>query len=240
MGRTFENRKAAMAKTHGAKRKLYSKYGKEIYICAKNGGVTADGNAALRRLIDRAKKDQVPSHVVEKAIEKAKGAGGEDYQPAMYEGYGPGGCVVLVSCLTDNPNRTISDVRTCFTKCSSKIGAQGSVAYQFDHISLFSFKGDDADGILEILMNADVDVTEVEEEDGMISVIAPHTEFFKVRNALTDALPNIDFEIEEITYEPQSTVVVAGDDVALFDKFIGMLDDVDDVQDVYHNAEVAR
>jgi YebC/PmpR family DNA-binding regulatory protein len=240
MGRKFEVRKVAMAKTQGAKTKVYSKYGKEIYVCAKNGGVDPQANLALRRLMDKAKKDQVPSHVIEKAIEKASGGAGEDFVPARYEGFGPGGCMVIVDCLTDNNNRTITDVRNCFTKTNSKIGAPGAVAHMFDHQAVFSFKGDDEDAVLEILMEADVDVTEVECEDGMITVYAPHTEFNSTRTALTAANPEIEFEVDEITFLPQTETVVSGDDVAVFDKFMDMLNDCDDVQDIYHNATVER
>jgi YebC/PmpR family DNA-binding regulatory protein len=240
MGRKFEVRKVAMAKTQGAKTKVYSKYGKEIYVCAKNGGADPQANLALRRLMDKAKKDQVPSHVIEKAIEKASGGAGEDFVPARYEGFGPGGCMVIVDCLTDNNNRTITDVRNCFTKTNSKIGAPGAVAHMFDHQAVFSFKGDDEDAVLEILMEADVDVTDVECEDGMITVYAPHTEFNSTRTALTAANPEIEFEVDEITFLPQTETVVSGDDVAVFDKFMDMLNDCDDVQDIYHNATVER
>ena len=106
MGRAFEVRKNAMAKTAAAKTKVNSKYGKEIYVAAKNGGAELDTNLTLKRLIEKAKKDQVPAHVIDKAIEKAKGGAGEDYQPARYEGFGPGNCMVIIDCLTDNPNRT--------------------------------------------------------------------------------------------------------------------------------------
>ena len=240
MGRKFEVRKVAMAKTQGAKTKVYSKYGKEIYVCAKNGGIDPQANLALRRLMDKAKKDQVPSHVIEKAIDKAAGGAGEDFVPARYEGFGPGGCMVIVDCLTDNHNRTITDVRNCFTKTNSKIGAPGAVAHMFDHQAVFSFKGDDEDAVLEVLMEADVDVTEVECEDGMITVYAPHTEFNSTRTALTANNPAIEFEVDEITFLPQTETVVSGDDVAVFDKFMDMLNDCDDVQDIYHNATVER
>ena len=99
MGRAYQNRKVSMAKTSDAKAKVYSKYGREIYVCAKAGGIDPNGNLALRGLIDRAKKDQVPAHVIEKALTKAKGGGGEDFVPARYEGFGPGGCMVIVDCL---------------------------------------------------------------------------------------------------------------------------------------------
>ena len=111
MGRAFQNRKESMAKTADAKTKVYSKYGREIYVCAKAGGTDPNGNLALRGLMERAKKDQVPSHVIDKALDKASGAGGEDFSPARYEGFGPGNVMVIVDCLTDNPNRTFGDVR---------------------------------------------------------------------------------------------------------------------------------
>jgi YebC/PmpR family DNA-binding regulatory protein len=238
MGRHYENRKASMAKTQGAKTKVYSKYGKEIYVCAKNGGTDPDGNLSLRRLIESAKKDQVPTHVIEKAIEKAKGGGGENYEPARYEGFGPGNCMVIIDCLTDNGNRTIKEVRQCFTKTHAKIGAPGSVSHMFDHQAVFAFKGENDEEILEALMMADVDVTDVELEDGIITVFAPHTEFFKVKTALQEFNPDLDIEIEEITFVPQTYTEIAADDVEMFEKFIAMLDDCDDVQNVYHNAEL--
>lgn len=238
MGRKFEVRKLAMAKTQGAKIKVYSKYGKEIYVCAKNGSPDPDANLALRRLIEKAKKDQVPSHVIEKAIDKAKGAGGEDYVPARYEGFGPGGCAVIVDCLTDNNNRTFMDVRQCFVKNNAKIGSPGTVGHMFEHQAVFQFAGNDEDAILEILMMADVDVTDVECEDGQITVFAPHTEFYKVKTTLTEEMPDIKFDAEEITFVPQTMTEISGDDVAQFEKFLEMLDDCDDVQNVYHNAEL--
>ncbi len=237
MGRSFENRKAAMAKTHGAKTKVYSKYGKELYVCAKNGSPDPDANLALRRLIEKAKKDQVPAHVIERALDKAKGGGGEDYSAARYEGFGPGNCMVIVDCLTDNNNRTIMEVRNCFTKTNSKIGAPGSVAHMFDHVAIFVFKHDDEEAVLEALMEGDVDVSDIQNEDGMISVYAPHTEFYKAKTALTDAFGELEFEVDEITFEPQTTVAIEGDDIPVFEKFIAMLNDCDDVQEVYHNAE---
>ncbi|WP_448548782.1 YebC/PmpR family DNA-binding transcriptional regulator [Thalassotalea fusca] len=239
MGRSFENRKASMAKTQGAKTKLYSKYGKEIYVCAKNGGVDPDSNLALRRMIDKAKKDQVPAHVVDKAIDKANGGGGENYESARYEGFGPGNCMVIIDCLTDNSNRTIKDVRQCFTKTNSKIGSTGTVSHMFDHLAVFSFKGDDDEAVLEALMMADVDVTDVKVEDGIVTVYAPQTEFYNTKNALQDAFPDVTLDSEEITWVPQTITELSGEDVEVFEKFLNMLDDCDDVQNVYHNAEIA-
>ena len=237
MGRAFQNRKESMAKTADAKAKVYSKYGREIYVCAKAGGVDPGGNLTLRGLIDRAKKDQVPSHVIEKAIDKAKGGGGEDFSLARYEGFGPGNCMVIVDCLTDNPNRTFGDVRSCFTKTKSKIGTPGSVSHMFDHCAILAFHGEDEEGVLEALMEADVDVTDIESENGQITAFAPHTEYAKAKQALIEAFGDIDFEVDEIQFLPQTTTPIEGDDVAMFEKFLDMLNDLDDVQSVYHNAE---
>ena len=236
MGRAYQNRKESMAKTAAAKTKVYSKYGREIYVTAKSGGADPSANLALRSLIDRAKKDQVPTHVIDKALDKATGAGGEDFLPALYEGIGPGGCMVLISCLTDNGNRTFGDIRGIFTKCKAKLGSQGSVAHMFDHKAMFVFAGDDEEAPLEALMMADVDVSDIECEDGMITVLAPPTDFFKAKTALTEMDENIDFEMQEITYLPHMEHPISGDDVAAFERFTDLLNDLDDVQEIYHNG----
>jgi YebC/PmpR family DNA-binding regulatory protein len=240
MGRAYQNRKVSMAKTSDAKAKVYSKYGREIYVSAKSGGIDPAGNLALRGLIERAKKDQVPTHVIEKAIDKAKGGGGEDFFPARYEGYGPGGCKVIVDCLTDNPNRTFGDVRLCFTKTKCKIGTQGTVSHLFDHTAIFAFNNDDEDTVLEALLSADVDVTDIESDEDKVTVFTPPTDYFKAKQALLDLLGEIDFEVDEIQFLPKSVTEISGDDVALFDKFIDMLNDLDDVQNVYHDVEFAE
>ena len=237
MGRAFQNRKESMAKTSDANSKLYSKFSREIYVCAKAGGPDPDGNLALRSLLDRAKKEQVPAHVISKALDKAKGGGGEDFAPARYEGFGPGGCMVIVDCLTDNPNRTYGDVRTCFNKAKAKIGTQGTVMHMFDHCAIFVFAGDDEEAALEALMMEDVDVTDIECEDGKITVFAPHTEYGKAKTALTNAFEEIDFDVDEIQFVPQNSAPLSGDDVEVFEKFVDMLTDLDDVQNVFHNAE---
>ena len=237
MGRAYQNRKVSMAKTSDAKAKVYSKYGREIYVSAKSGGIDPAGNLALRGLIERAKKDQVPSHVIEKAIDKAKGGGGEDFAPARYEGYGPGGCMVIVDCLTDNPNRTFGDVRQCFTKTKCKIGTQGTVSHMFDHAAILAFKNDDEDAVLEVLLSADVDVSDIESDDGKVTVFTPPADYFKAKQALSDTLGEIDFEVDEIQFLPKSVATISGDDIALFEKFLDMLSDLDDVQNVYHDAE---
>ncbi len=236
MGRAYQNRKLSMAKTAAMKTSVYSRYSREIYMAAKGGGADPDGNLALRSLIDRAKKDQVPSHVIEKAIDKASSGVGEDFQTARYEGFGPGGAMVLVDCLTDNANRTIGEVRPAFTKGKGKMGGQGTVAHMFDHAAVFVFAGDE-EAVLDVLIMADVDVLEVESDDEMITVTAPNTEFAKARNALTEAFEGIDFEVDEIQFVPKGETVLQGDDIALFEKLLDLLNACDDVQNIYHDAK---
>lgn len=236
MGRSFENRKASIFKTAGQKSKLYAKYGKQLYVAAKNGVPDPESNPTLRNLIERAKRDQVPAHVIEKAIEKASGLGGENFVAARYEGFGPGGCSVIVDCLTDNTNRAITDVRNCFTKTGAKLGTAGSVAHLFDHLAVLSFKGDNEGQVLEAMLDAGVDIEETECIDGQLTIFTPPAEFYKAKTALLEAFPGIELEVQEITFLPQAQTAIGPDDLPMFEKFINMLNDCDDVQDVYHNA----
>ncbi|MCB1854274.1 MAG: YebC/PmpR family DNA-binding transcriptional regulator [Pseudomonadales bacterium] len=237
MGRAYQNRKDSIAKTSDAKARVYSKYAREIYVTAKGGGIDPAGNLALRSLIERAKKDQVPSHVIEKALEKASGGGGEDFAVARYEGFGPGGCMVIVDCLTDNPNRTIGDVRACFTKTKCKLGAPGSVGHLFDHAAILVFAGEDEEAVLEALVGAEVDVSDIELEDGMISVFTPHTEYARARQALLDAFGEIDFAVDEMQFLPQTTTSLGEEDSVQLERLLDMLNYLDDVQRVYTNVQ---
>ncbi|MDT8429627.1 MAG: YebC/PmpR family DNA-binding transcriptional regulator [Pseudomonadales bacterium] len=236
MGRAYQNRKESMAKTADAKTKVYSRYGREIYVQAKAGGADPEGNLSLRGLIERAKKAQVPAHVIEKALEKAKGGGGEDFSLARYEGFGPGNCMIIVECLTDNPNRTFGDVRLCFTKTKSKIGTPGTVSHLFDHCAILSFSHDDEEAVLEALLSAGVDVSDIESEAGVITVFVPHTEHFKARQALV-ALGDIDYLVDEIQFLPQTMTTISAEDRPMLEKFLDMLNDLDDVQNLYHNVK---
>src|SRR5262245_10851865 len=238
MGRIFEKRKHSIFKTAAQNSKLYSKYSKQLYMAAKKGVPDPEANPALRSLVERAKRENVPSHVVDKAIQKAAGAGGEDFQPVRYEGFGPGGALVIVDCLTDNNTRTISDIRSCFTKSGSKIAGHGSVVMSFDHLAILSFKGDNEEKVLEAMFAADVAVEEVESKDGHITVFAPPTEFYKAKKALIEAFPGIELEVQEITFLPQVTKILNGEDSTLFERFLGLLNDCDDVQEIYHNVSL--
>ena len=236
MGRAYQNRKLSIAKTSDAKARVYSKYAREIYVTGKSGGTDPGGNLALRSLIERAKKDQVPSHVIDKAIDKARGGGGEDFALARYEGFGPGGCMVIVECLTDNANRTIGDVRACFTKTKCKLGTPGSVSHLFDHSAILAFASNDEEAALEALVAADVDVTDLECEGGKITVFVPTTEHYKAKQALLDCLGDIDFEVDEVQFLPQTTTSLGAEDQAVLDRLLDMLNYLDDVQNVYCSA----
>lgn len=238
MGRIFEKRKYSIFKTAAQNSKIYSKYSKQLYVAAKNGVPDPHANPILRNIIERAKRDNVPSHVIEKAIQKAAGTGGESYQTARYEGYGPGSSLIIIDCLTDNNTRTISDIRNCFTKTGSKLSASGSVVMLFDHLSVISFAGSDEEKVLEAMFAADVAVEEVESKEGTITVFAPPGEFYKAKTALLEAFPDLELEVQEITFLPRETKQLSGDELALFEKFLGMLNDCDDVQEIYHNVSL--
>jgi YebC/PmpR family DNA-binding regulatory protein len=235
MGRIFEKRKESIFKTADQKSKLYSKYGRQLYMAAKNGVPDPEANPTLRSVVDRAKRANVASHVIEKAIQKAAGTGGEDFQAARYEGFGPGGSLLIVECLTDNTTRTISDIRICFNKTGSKLATNGSVVMSFDHLAVLSFNGDNEEKVIEAMFAADVAVEEVESEGGTITIFAPPVEFYKARTALLEAFPGLDLEIQEIRFLPQVSKSLNGEELVLFEKLLGMLNDSDDVQDIYHN-----
>ncbi|MEJ6541481.1 MAG: YebC/PmpR family DNA-binding transcriptional regulator [Halioglobus sp.] len=236
MGRAYQNRKDSMAKTSDMKARIYSRHARELYVSAKSGGVDPEGNLSLRGLIERAKRNQVPAHVIEKALDKARGVGGEDFATARYEGFGPGGTMVIVDCLTDNPNRTFGDVRQCFTKSKCKLGSPGSVSHLFDHSAILVFKGSEEEAALEVLMMADVDVSDIESENGKVTVFAPQTEYHKAKQALLDAFEEVDFEVDEIQFVPQTSVSLGEEEQVAFDNLVDMLEYLEDVQNVYHNV----
>jgi YebC/PmpR family DNA-binding regulatory protein len=238
MGRGFEKRKHAIFKTAAQNSKLYSKYSKQLYVAAKNGVPDPNANPALRSFVEKAKKDNVPSHVIDKAIQKAAGKGGEDFQSVRYEGFGPGGALVIVDCLTDNNQRTIADVRSYFVKAGAKLAASGSVVMSFDHLAVISFKGDSEEKVMEALFAADVVVDDVEGNGGTVTVFTPPAEFYKAKKALLEALPGLELEVQEITFLPQATKTISGEELAVFEKLLDMLNECDDVQEVYHNISL--
>ena len=161
MGRAHEVRAASMAKTAAAKSKVYAKHGKLIYIAAKAGVPDPEMNLALKAAIEKAKKENVPADNIKRAIEKAKGGSNESYDSVRYEGYGPNNSMFIIECLTDNVNRTYTNVRTIVTKTGCKLSAPGSVTYMFDYLSVFSFEGMTDEEVLEILLMEDCEVNDV-------------------------------------------------------------------------------
>ncbi len=237
MGR-FPNIAAAKAKTGAARGKLYGMYAKEIYQAAKNGGITPEGNPSLKRLIEKAKKEQVPSDIIKRAIDKVSGGVGEDYQELVYEIFGPGGSTLMVKCLTDNVNRSVSDLRAVINKCHVKMGAMGSVAYMYDNLCVVGFKGLTEDEVMESLIMNDVDFVDLENNDDEIIIYGEPQDLFKIKSAITSINENIEFTIDEISLLPKERITLEGEALDEFNRLVTMLDEVDDVQNVYHNVEL--
>lgn len=237
MGR-FPNIAASKAKTGAAKGKLYSMYAREIYLAAKSGGIEPEGNSSLKRMIDRAKKEQVPADIIKRAIDKVSSGTDDSYQSAMYEMFGPAGSTLMIQCLTDNVNRTVSELRAVVNKCHIKMGAMGSVAFMYDNYSIVGFKGLNEEEAMEALIEADVDMVDIETDGDMTVIYGDPQDLFKMKDAITKKLPNVDFAIEEIAMVPKETITVSGEDLELFNKLLTLLDEVEDVQNVYHNVDL--
>lgn len=237
MGRAFEVRKAAKAKTAAAKSKVYSKYGREIFVAAKNGSSDPEINQELKRVIEKAKKDQVPNDIIKRAIEKAEGGVDENYHTIKYEVFGPGQSILIIDCLTDNTQRTLSGIRTAINRTDGKIGVSGSVLHQFEQLSVFKIPNLSEDDILMILIENDLDPKLVEQEEDGILLMGQPNDYFKIKTALLNYDPNLDLLVDELTWIPFNYVTLTEEEQDKFDKFIDLLDELDDVQDVYHNVE---
>ena len=237
MGRAHEVRAKAMAATAAKKSKLYSIYAKEIIKAAKSNPDPAT-NDVLRRVIEKAKREQVPADVINRNIDRAKKGEGENYDIVEYEAFAQGGSNLIVKCLTDNPNRTISFVKTVFNKCGAKMAGQNSVSFMYEHLGVVGIKGHSEDEVMEALINADVDANDIELEDDMVVVYTEVSELNNAKKALEDAFPGITFEIDEISYFANDTIKLEGEEKEKFEKLLEMLDDLDDVSNVYHNVEL--
>ena len=238
MGRAYEVRKASIQKTGAAKAKLYSMYAREIYQAAKNGGTELEGNPTLKRLVDKAKKEQVPNDIVNRAIEKVNSGADETYTEANYEIFGPSGSTAIVACLTDNVNRSVSSVRAVINKCHVKMGAQGSVNYMYDHLCIVSFKGLSEEDTLDALVEAGLDVNDIETENDEVVVYGAPNDLNKIKEAISAKLPNVEFDLDEITMLQKEKVTLSGEDKETFERMLNLLDEVEDVQHVYHNVEL--
>lgn len=236
MGRKWNNIKEGKAKNDAQKTRVYAKFGIEIFVAAKKGDPNPESNAALRAVLERAKTYNVPRTIIERALEKAKGGSEESYDELRYEGFGPNGAMLIVDALTNNVNRTISDVRSAFKKNGGNLGVNGSVAYMFDSVAVIGVEGKSEEEVLETLMEADVDVRDIVAEDEQVIVYAEPDDFHAVQTALNNA-GITEFTVAELTMLPQNEVTLEGDAEVSFRKLIDALEDLDDVQQVYHNVD---
>ena len=235
MGRKWANIVAKKTAKDGANSKVYAKFGVEIYAAAKQGDPDPESNSKLRFTIERAKQAQVPRHIIDKAIDKAKGSSEETFTEGRYEGFGPSGSMVIVDTLTTNVNRTAANVRSAYNKNGGNFGASGSVSYLFDNTGVIGFIGDNADEIFEYLLDKEIDVRDVEQQDDQVIVYTEPEALHKALEALREN-GVAEFTVSELELIPQSEVELSGDDVEIFEKLIDALEDDEDVQKVYHNV----
>lgn len=239
MGRKWNNIKEKKASKDANTSRIYAKFGVEIYVAARRGEPNPESNQALKFVLERAKTYNVPRQIIDRAIEKAKGGSEESYVELRYEGFGPSGSMVIVDALTNNVNRTASDVRAAFGKNGGNMGVSGSVAYMFDATAVIGIEGKTADEVLELLMEADVDVSDILEEEDSVIVYAEPDQFHAVQSAFKDAGIS-EFTVAELTLLAQNDVTLSEDDQAKFEKMIDVLEDLEDVQQVYHNVELGE
>lgn len=236
MGRKWNNIKEKKASKDTNTSRIYARFGREIYVAAKQGEPNPESNQVLKFVIERAKTYNVPKAIIDRALEKAKGGSDENYDELRYEGFGPNGTMVIVDALTNNVNRTASEVRAAFNKNGGSLGVSGSVTYMFDKTAVIGLEGKTAEEVLEILMNADLDVRDILEEDEAVIIYAEPDQFHAVQNALREA-GTLEFTVAELTMLPQSDISLPEDVQSQFDKMIDALEDLDDVQQVYHNVD---
>ncbi|KAF1296810.1 hypothetical protein BAU15_09195 [Enterococcus sp. JM4C] len=237
MGRKWANIVAKKTAKDANNSRIYAKFGIEIYAAAKSGDPDPHANQKLRFVIERAKTYNVPKHIIDRAIEKAKGSGDEQYSELRYEGFGPNGSMVIVDTLTNNVNRTAADVRAAFGKNGGNMGVSGAVSYMFDNTTIFGFAGDDADELLEYLMDKDIDVRDILDEEGQLIVYGEPEDFNAIQVALKEKGIE-EFSVAEIQMIAQNEVTLEGDDLQKFEKMLDVLEDLEDVQQIFHNVDL--
>lgn len=237
MGR-FPSIAAAKQKTGAAKAKVYSMYAREIYDIAKKGGTDPIGNPSLKRIIDRAKKEQVPADIIKRAIDKVNSGVDESFERVSYEIFGPNGSTLIVDCLTDNVNRSISSIKAALNKCKCKIGVQGSVSYNYDHLCVVGVKGLDEEEVMNALIENDCDIEDIENDNGIIMVYGNPKDLFSIKNAISNTLKIGEFEVDEISMLAKEKITLSGEDLEIFNRLMTMLDEIEDVQTIYHNVEL--
>ncbi|MBF0467552.1 MAG: YebC/PmpR family DNA-binding transcriptional regulator [Desulfamplus sp.] len=231
---TIKHKKGAADAKRG---KIFTKLIKEITVAARMGGGDPESNPRLRRAINDAKSQNMPKDNLERAIKKGTGElEGVEYEEITYEGYGPGGVAVLVECLTDNKNRTIADVRYIFSKAGGNIGTDGCVAWMFDKKGLISVdkESSDEDTLMEIALEAGAE--DVKDEGDCFEVITDPADFESVKEAIETA--SIKYQMAEVTMIPQTQTRVEGKDAEQMIKFMDAMDDCDDIQKFYSNADI--
>lgn len=239
MGRKWNNIKEKKASKDANTSRIYAKFGREIYVAAKQGEPDPESNQALKVVLERAKTYSVPKNIIERAIEKAKGGAEENFDELRYEGFGPNGSMIIVDALTNNVNRTAPEVRAAFGKNGGNMGVSGSVAYMFDATAVIGVEGKTADEALELLMEAEVDVRDILEEDDSVIVYAEPDQFHAVQEAFKNAGVE-EFTVAELTMLAQNEVELPEDAKAQFEKLIDVLEDLEDVQQVYHNVDLGE
>lgn len=239
MGRKWNNIKEKKASKDANTSRIYAKFGREIYVAAKQGEPNPESNQVLRVVLERAKTYNVPKTIIDRAIEKAKGGAEENYTELRYEGFGPNGSMIIVDALTNNVNRTAAEVRAPFNKNGGNLGVSGSVAYMFDATAVIGIEGKTADDVLELLMEADVDVRDVLEEEDSVIVYAEPDQFHAVQEAFKNA-GITEFTVAELTMLAQNEITLPEDVQAKFEKLIDALEDLEDVQQVYHNVDLGE
>jgi len=240
MGRAYEVRKASIQKTGAARGKIYSMYAREIYEAAKTGGTELESNYILKRLVEGAKSEQVPSDIIKRAIDKVNNGVDENYQHTRYELFGPAGSTVVVDCLTDNVNRTVSSIRTVVNKCRTKIGAMGSVVYQYDNLAVVAFRGLTVDETMELLLDANLNIDSIDDNDGITVVYSDPADLHGVTEVIKGKLPNVEFLTDDIEMIAKDTIKLSGEDLDAFNRLLTGLDEVEDVQHVYHNVDLGE
>ena len=236
MGRAYEVRKTSIQKTGAARGKIYTNFAKEIYLAAK-GNPDLDTNVKLKRIVEKAKKQEVPQDIIKRAIDKAKGAGTEDYQTIIYEGFGPGASTLIIKTLTDNVNRTVGEVRAAFNKVHKSLGVNNSVSYNYDYLNVLSFSCNDEEIILMALLDSGIEPNEEIYEDGIMTLSLNPTDQHKAKDVIEKIIPNVDYDLDEIGWFPKEKVELLGEEKELFERLYNLLDQIDDVSEIYHNVK---
>ena len=217
---------------------MYTNYAKEIYLAAKKGSPDVESNISLKRLVEKAKKEQVPSDIINRAIEKAKGVGGEDYEVVTYEGFGPGASTLIIRTLTDNVNRTVGMVRAAFNKVHKSLGVTNSVAYNYDYLAILSVKTDQYEEVFNALLENGIEPVDFETEEGEVVITVNPTDHNKTKDVIEALIPGVEYELDEEGMYAKDKVTLEGEDLELFQRLIGLLDEIDDVTDIYHNVNL--